>query len=114
MVSAAISTSAFASQLVCDSGRNRMGASQSITIVEKDGQYTVSGGAQGGVAQFVTGFGPFAATETISGDMVTYTFTDEFNQTGKVTVVTSIFDGKFSQTATSDYGLWQDSVLDCK
>ena len=110
----ALSTSALAGQkTVCTSQPNQSGGTESITIEERGTQTLISGFAQGGRAHFVTQFGPFVATEKREGDAVIFTFNDD-NQDAEVTIITTILKGKMSRTASTSYGLWQDSVMICK
>lgn len=110
----ALSTSAFAGQkTVCTSQPNQFGGTESITIEQSGSQTLVSGFAQGGRAHFVTKFGPFVATEKRDGDAVVFSFNDD-NQDAEVTIITTILMGKMSRTASTSYGLWQGSVMDCK
>jgi hypothetical protein len=59
-------------------------------------------------------FGPYEATKAPGVDSVTYTWTDQFNQVGTATIVTTNINGKLVQTATSDYGMWSVGGLNCK
>src|ERR1035438_3995064 len=86
----ALSASAHAMRLlVCSEQDAATGANRSITIATAGDVTQIKGFGSGGIAHYVTEFGPYTASKERHGDVVSYTFEDQFNQKGTVTVVTT-------------------------
>ena len=100
--------------VVCTTQASPSGAFMSIVLTPKGSEVLISGHASGGIAHFVTGFGPFVAARSGSGDMAVYTFTDNMGQHGAVRLVATNINGHLVTTATSNFGMWSDAPMFCK
>jgi hypothetical protein len=102
-----LAASAQASEtLNCKTALNSFRGYNSIKIEQSGNDVQISGLATGGMAHFVSVFGPFTATQKLNGDAVIFEFQDQFGQTGHVSVLTTAIAGKLIQTASSDYGMF--------